>query len=63
MILHSDLIQCATDLVSGKESPLVEVASGTEGADYCIEPKLAEVREAAAGYLLRAFEHAGRPDA
>jgi hypothetical protein len=62
VILHSDLIQCATDLVAGKESPLIEMVATERGSETTCDPLLADTREAAAAYLIAAYTDAMKND-
>lgn len=58
MILHSDLIGVACDIVLGRESSLTEPSED----GFSIDQTLQDVRESAAAYLICAFLHATGPD-
>ena len=60
MILHADLILCATDLVTGKESPLIEMIESTTGSETTVDPLYGDVRDAAGAYLIAAFAEASK---
>ena len=59
MIVHGDLVQCATDLVMGKDSPLIEMVAKTgELSMTTCDDVLADARAAARDYLCAAFTYA-----
>lgn len=59
MILHASLIDVACDIVLGRETSFVDQACSNDGVmSWELDQTLADVRSAAASFLIKAFEHA-----